>query len=113
MQTLFTIHATNDDKLQEVIAEMRRLGPPTIRVVDCGDYLMALEGTHRIAAAAVLQMPLNLVSLEQGDLVEADSLDWQDLQHGESYSAGELACEAFSPSCGIYRLHDDGTVEAG
>lgn len=112
MQTLYTIHTTDADKLQEVIAEMRRLGSPTIRAVDCGDYLMALQGTHRIAAAAALDMPLNLILLEQGDFVEADSLDWQDLQHGESYTAGELAGKAFSPSSGIYRLREDGTVEA-
>jgi len=112
MQTLYTIHAVDADKLAGVIAEMRLLGSPAIRVVDCGDYLMALEGVHRIAAAVELGLPLSLEILGQDDMVEADSLDWQDLAQGESYTAGELAGEAFSPSCGSYTLHDDDTVTA-
>lgn len=68
--------------------------------------------THRVSAAAELGVALNLDILEQDDLIAADSLDWQDLQAGESYTAGELAGEAYSPSCGIYRLNDDDTVEA-
>ena len=91
---------------------MQLLGAPTIRVVDCGDYLMALEGVHRIAAAAQLGIALDIDILDQADMVAADSLDWQDLQRGETYTAGELAGEAYSPSCGIYRLNDDDTVEA-
>lgn len=110
MQTLYTIHGVDQAKLAGVIAEMAVLGSPKIRAVDCGDYLMALEGVHRIAAAAHLGFALDLEILDQAALIKADSLDWQDLQRGESYTAGELAGEAFSPSCGIYRLHDDNTV---
>lgn len=112
MATLYTIHAVDKAKLQGVIAEMGTLGSPKIRAVNCGDYLMALEGTHRIAAAAKLGVALDLVILEQDEMVAADSLDWQDLCAGESYTAGELAGEAFSPSAGIYRLNTDNTVEA-
>ena len=111
MQTLYTIHAVDPAKLAAVVAEMAVMGSPRIRVVDCGDYLMALEGVHRIAAAAQLGIQLDLDVLQQDVLVDADSLDWQDLQRGESYTAGELASEAFSPSCGIYRLNEDDTVE--
>lgn len=112
MTTLYTIHAIDKIKLAGVVAEMQQLGSPSIRVVDCGDYLMALEGVHRIAAAAQLGIALDLEILAQDDLVAADSLDWQDLQRGEQYTAGELAGEAYSPSCGIYRLNHDDTVEA-
>lgn len=112
MTTLYTIHAVDQDKLTGVIAEMQQMGSPTIRVVDCGDYLMAIEGVHRIAAAAKLGVALDLDILDQEEMVAADSLDWQDLQAGESYTAGELAGEAYSPSCGIYRINDDDTVEA-
>lgn len=112
MQTLFTLHAVDRTKLADVVAEMATLGSPKIRAVDCGDYLMALEGVHRIAAAAELGVALDLEILDQNDLVKADSLDWQDLRRGESYTAGELAGEAYSPSCGIYRLRDDNTVTA-
>lgn len=112
MTTLYTLHSVDQSKLAGVVAEMAVLGSPTIRVVDCGDYLMTLEGVHRIAAAAKLGIALDLEYLDQSDLVAADSLDWQDLQPGESYTAGELVGEAYSPSCGIYRLNDDDTVEA-
>jgi hypothetical protein len=110
--TLFTIHAVVQAKLEGVVAEMAVMGSPRIRAVNCGDYLMALEGVHRIAAAAQLGVALDLEILEQNDLVAADSLDWADLCSGQSYTAGELAGEAYSPSCGIYRLNDDDTVEA-
>lgn len=112
MTTLYTIHAVDQAKLASVVAEMAVKGSPTIRVVDCGDYLMALEGVHRIAAAAQLGVALDLEYLDQADLVAADSLDWQDLQRDESYTAGELAGEAYSPSCGVYRLDEDDTVVA-
>jgi len=98
--------------LAGVIDQMRTLGAPSIRVVDCGDYLMALEGTHRIAAAAELGMAPELIVLDQDDLVEADSLDWQDLRAGQKYTAGELAGEAFSPSAGSYHIDANGTLEA-
>ncbi|MBF6615549.1 MAG: hypothetical protein ITG07_02365 [Candidimonas sp.] len=94
MQTIYTIHAPDTEKLEQVIAEMRELGAPTIRVVDCGDFFMALEGSHRVPAAAELGITPTLVVLEQDDLVDADSLDWQDyLQEGQQYTAGELAGE--------------------
>ncbi len=52
MQTVYAIHAPFADRLAEVIAEMRVMGAPTIRAVDCGDYLMALDGSQRPASSA-------------------------------------------------------------
>jgi hypothetical protein len=112
MQTLFTMHAVDPAKLDVVKTEMRAMGAPTLRVVDCGDYYMALEGVHRFAAAAELAIAPELIVLDQDELVEADSLDWQNLQRGEQYTAGELAGEAYSPSCGVYQLDHDGRVRA-
>ena len=112
MATLYTIHAVDQQKLAEVVAEMQIMGSPAIRAVDCGDHLMAIEGTHRIAAAVQLGIAINLDILDQEDMVDADTLDWPDLRPGEKYTAGELAGEAYSPSCGVYRLNDDdNTVE--
>lgn len=103
VQTRLTIHAVDQQKLGGVMAEMRIMGAPTIRVVDCGGYLMALEGVHRIAASAQLGIVPLLEILDQDELIHADSLDWQDLRAGEQYTGGELAREAYSPSCGIYK----------
>jgi uncharacterized ParB-like nuclease family protein len=49
-------HPTWDPKVEAVKDEMRVLGPPIIRVVDCGDYYMAIEGCHRLMAAAQLDI---------------------------------------------------------
>lgn len=97
MTTVYAIHAPEPGKLTEVVNEMRKLGAPTIRVVDCGDYLQALEGSHRLAAAAQLGLIPNFEIYEQDDLIAAATLDWSDnLNVDESYPAGELAGEAFS-----------------
>lgn len=103
-KTVYTIHATTAEHLERVTEQMREMGAPEIRVVDCGDYWMALEGTHRLHAAAALGITPEFVVLDQDDLVDADSLDWQDLQPGEQYTAGELAGEAFSPQAQMLRF---------
>lgn len=109
MQTIYTIHAPDHAKLDGVMAEMRKLGAPTIRVVDCGDYYMALEGVHRLAACAALGIAPVLDVLDQDDEVEGESLDWPDLRSG-TYTAGELAGEAYNPQSGYYHINDDGTI---
>lgn len=107
---LYTIHGHSDRRVVEVMAEMEQMGAPTIRVVDCADHYVALEGTHRLEAAARLGIAPNFVILEQDDLVEADSLDVDTLQSGESYTAGELAGEFYHDGCGCYGVDADGTL---
>lgn len=107
ISTLYTIHGHNEAKVAAVMAEMATLGTPTIRVVDCGDYYMALEGVHRLEAAARLGIAPNLTVLESDALVEADSLDWPDLERGAaSYAAGELAGEVSGDQRGCYKIED-------
>lgn len=108
--TLYTIHAVDADKLAGIVADMLALGAPTIRVVDCGDHYIAIEGVHRLAACAQLGIAPILNVLEQDDLVDADSLDWESLRRGEQYTAGELAGEAYSPRSGVYTIQQDGTL---
>lgn len=76
MTTIYTMHAPNAEHLAEVKAEMLVLGAPTIRVVNCGDYLMALEGCHRIAAAHELGVMPTLEILEQDDEINITGFDW-------------------------------------
>lgn len=104
--TLYTIHGHSEAKVEAVMADMANLGAPSIRVVDCGDHYMALEGVHRLEAAARLGIAPNLIVLEQDDLVEADSLDWPDLARGESYTAGDLAGEVSGDQRGCYKIED-------
>jgi hypothetical protein len=107
---LYTMHAPQDAHLAEVIAAMRTLGAPTLRVVDCGDHYVALEGMHRLAACAELGMAPELVVLEHDDLVEGASLDLHHVWPDETYSAGELAGELWHMDMGCYRIDDDGTL---
>lgn len=75
MTTLITANETDADHLAEVAAEMDALGSPEIRIVDCGDWWCAIEGSHRIAAAFASGIVPTWVELEQDDRVEVDSLD--------------------------------------
>jgi len=90
------------------------MGAPVIRVVDCGDHYIAIEGSHRLAACARLGIAPELDVLAQDAMVAADSLDWADmLQPAEQYTAGELAAEAYSGENGVYFVREDGTLEVG
>lgn len=70
MVYVIAIHAAEPAKLAEVKSEMARLGAPKVRVIAYGDnQYLALEGSHRLAAAAELGMPvdLDIVDLDSGD----------------------------------------------
>jgi hypothetical protein len=108
--TLYTIHGHNDVRVGEIMSEMQKLGAPHIRVVDCGDHYMAIEGTHRLEAAARLGLAPVLVVLDQDEMVEADSLDLDLLNGEESYTAGEIAGEVYTPGSGCYHLSEDGLL---
>ena len=100
MTTIYAIHAPLADRLEVVKAEMATLGAPTIRVVDCGDHYMALEGSHRIAAAHALGLTPELVIYDQDDALDITQFDWFDAANwGETeYPAGEVAGELFAPT---------------
>jgi len=99
MATIYSIHAPFADRLEAVKSEMAALGAPTIRVVDCGDHFMALEGSHRLAAAHALGLEPKLLVFEQDDMIDITQFDWFDEANwGETtYQAGEVAGELFSP----------------
>lgn len=99
MQTIYAIHAPDAAKLASVVLQMETLGAPTIHVVDCGDHYMALEGSHRLAAAAQLGITPILIIHEQADEIDIASFDWYEPANwaGTVYPAGEVAGELFSP----------------
>ncbi len=47
-------HDTDPDRYQDVLLEMLKLGPPTIRCVEFGGEFYAIEGSHRLKAAHAL-----------------------------------------------------------
>jgi hypothetical protein len=95
---IYAIHAPEADKLAAVVEQMRILGAPTIRAVDCGDFMMALEGSHRLAAAAELGLEPVLEIYDQDDEIDITVHDWYDSANwgGERYTAGEVAGELYS-----------------
>lgn len=99
MTSIYAIHDVDTDYLSNVIAEMQTMGAPKIEVVDCGDYYMALEGSHRLAAAHALGLVPTLIIHEQDDALDISRYDWFDACNwGETvYPAGEVAGELFSP----------------
>lgn len=100
---VYAIHAPDSDHLVQVAREMQAMGAPRIEVIDCGDYYMAMEGSHRLAAAAELGLSPEFVVYAQDDLIDVTRYDWYDSANwAEShYSAGEVAGELYSPkACG-------------
>lgn len=99
MTTIYAIHSPKKAKLDNVIKKMRTLGAPTIRAINCGDHLMALEGSHRLAAAAALGLTPVLEIIDQDEEIDISGYDWFDAQNWAEtvYKAGEVAGELFSP----------------
>jgi hypothetical protein len=58
-----------------VTEEMRVLGPPRIRAYWTGDYWLALEGSHRLAAAKNLSLTPQIVSMRLKDSMRHDYAD--------------------------------------
>lgn len=110
MKTIYTINRVKPDHLEAVKAEMMQLGAPTIRVVNCSDYYMALEGSHRLNAAKALGIKPNLVVFEQDDEIDITEYDWYDnanwVDGNDRYTAGEVAGELFSWGSEDVRFED-------
>jgi hypothetical protein len=88
---------------------MQTMGAPRIEVVDCGDYLQALEGSHRLAAAAALGLTPEFVIHGQDDILDITRFDWFDAANWAetAYPAGEVAGELFSSHAAVdYRFDD-------
>jgi hypothetical protein len=100
MKPIYAIHAPIIERLEAVKAEMLVLGAPAVQVVDCGDYYMALEGSHRIAAAHDLGLVPELTVYQQDDEIDISLFDWFDTANWDRtiYPAGEVAGELFAPS---------------
>ncbi len=93
---------------------MRVRGRPNIRVVDCDDYYMAIEGRHRLLAAAELRIAPCLIVLAQDDLVEVDSLETETdyFPPGQTYTARKIAKDYWSRHNPVLTINPDGTLSA-
>lgn len=84
---------------------MHVLGPPTIEVVDCGDWYAALEGSHRLAAAELLGLRPVLVVRARTDVIHAPAYDWFDVGFFPDidYEAGAAADRLHRLPAPVYR----------
>lgn len=92
------IHQIEDSHLDDVMAEMATMGAPTIHVAQIdGDLHYALEGVHRLEAAARLGLVPTIIVLEHDDEIDhdmddcdspivADVLDYIGTPRGAMYS---------------------------
>ncbi len=89
MTTIIAINKTDADHLTCVTAEMRTLGAPTIRCIrdDVQGVVLALEGSHRLAAAEALDIVPNFIFLADDDLIRCEEIGFDD----NGFFDGELA----------------------
>ena len=85
-ETIYTPHTIDraGGQYARVRKEMKNLGGPTIRVIDGGDCLLAVEGCHRIQAAAELGEPVTAVILSLAQIRRGLTL------HGKRYRGQAL-----------------------
>jgi hypothetical protein len=68
MTTIKLAHGHFDSAhLTDVTEQMRTLGSPVIRAVETSYGWAAIEGCHRIRAAAALGVPVRIVPVEYSD----------------------------------------------
>lgn len=98
MQTIYTINTPEAAHLAAIKAEMTTLGSPTIRAFWNGDAWLAIEGSHRIAAAAALGLPVIIDEVDEDDAAEGH--DIQDLAAdctvGEILAYGDWTAAAYT-----------------
>lgn len=115
MTHITAIHEIDPVKLSSVKAEMAELGSPTIRAVETADGWMALEGVHRLAAAAEAGTAI-VISPVTADTIDLDTLDWDDNGWFDDRSAApvaEVLERMFREPIGAsYRVNGDMTLEA-
>lgn len=74
MTSIITINKIDNSHLENVKSEMMQLGSPTIKAVWAEVYnaFVALEGSHRIAAAAELGITVVIDEVEYSDSLISD-----------------------------------------
>ncbi len=86
-------HAHYDaGKLAAVTVEMKAMGAPTIKAIDCGDHYVALEGTHRIRAAHALGLVPVIEAVEYDADAETDDVAPGSYQ--DNYTLAEIVAES-------------------
>ncbi|MDQ0462948.1 hypothetical protein QO010_000696 [Caulobacter ginsengisoli] len=76
--TIYALHEPTPDRLAKVRAQMLELGAPEIEVVYFHGHIMALEGSHRLAAASELGLVPRFAVHSPHDMLDLPRYDWFD-----------------------------------
>jgi len=113
------INQPDAEHLEEVKAEMQILGAPVIRAIrdDGQGIILALEGSHRLAAAQMLGLRPVLQLVADDALLTCDELGFDDMGwfEGEPARAIDIRNHIARPN-GTYRdcewrQYEDGEIE--
>jgi hypothetical protein len=72
---IYAPHGPRPNHIVDVLAEMGQLGAPTIRAYWAGDHWLALEGSHRLAAAYGSGLTPIVIEMNEDDEIDHDFVD--------------------------------------
>ncbi len=105
MTTLIAINETDADHLAKVTAEMQTIGAPALRCIrdDAQGIILALEGSHRLAAAKALGLTPILTMVDDDDMLLCSDIGYDDCGwfEGEPARAADIRERIASPM-GMY-----------
>jgi len=119
MVYIVTVNEIDQEHLATVVDQMIQLGAPTIRVVkdEAQGLFVALEGSHRLQAAASLGLTPVLKVLDHDDMIDCQDIGYDDCGwfEGNPASAWDIA-ERIGRPMGTYQgcpiLKFDEVIEA-
>lgn len=109
---VYSLHQPRAAHLAAVTHLMRGLGAPLIRVVDCTDFWVAIEGTHRLRAACDLGVVPQFLVHEPNELITVANMDIADMFPDGTVQlpAHEVAQYCVGPGGSAYEVAANGTL---
>jgi hypothetical protein len=109
-----TINAPEAEHLAEVVALMQAMGAPKLRAIfdPAAGVLLALEGSHRIAAAVELGIAPEFEIVEDDDMLTCEDLGYDDMGwfDGEPARAADIGDRVSGggnyAGCPVYTFSD-------
>lgn len=90
---IFVPNHASTAHLAEMIEGLKKNGAPTVRAIWQGDHYRALEGSHRVAAAKVLGLPVIIEELQPTDKMLGHDI----AALPEDATAGEVSAFLYNP----------------
>ena len=86
---LYTPNRTDEEHLEAVKQKMKEYGSPEIEIVQVSNVYVALEGSHRVRAAAELKIPVQFTEVDpEAPCQHDDLIGWDE---DKAYTNKEVA----------------------